>query len=379
MNTNVTLRAAEWVLPGHPDKLADAVADALVQAAQQRQPEALCAIEVAVHRNQVFLTGRLACEDAHTLPLQDLVREVYRSAGYGQDTGPWRPAPQEITVGGNLCVEPLVPGEEGIRHISDDQSIVTGYAVDLPGVGFIPPEQWLAREVARRLFALVHSPLQLCPDGKVLVVLEESGALDGLPCGWKLSAVSCSLLAPAGDVELHRAAAQAVREAAQELARRLPGFEPSDPHELVVNGSGTFSIGGPEGDNGLSGKKLLLDHYGPRVPIGGTALSGKDFWKPDRAGTLLARRLALAVVCSGVAREATVQFVSFPGDEAPRLVRIVTPQGELLGASRWMQLLDCKFATASSWGLSVDLVEQARWGWFGAAEAALPWEALCLR
>jgi S-adenosylmethionine synthetase len=379
MKTNVTLRAAEWVLPGHPDKLADAVADALVQAAQQRQPEALCAIEVAVHRDQVFLTGRLACEEAHTLPLHDLVREVYRSAGYGQDTGPWRPTPQEIAVGGNLCVEPLVPGEEGIRHISDDQSIVTGYAVDLPGIGFIPPEQWLAREVARRLFALVNSPLRLCPDGKVLVVLEESCGPDGLPCGWKLSAVSCSLLAQAGDVELHRCAAQVVREAVQELAKRLPGFEPSDPSELVVNGSGTFSIGGPEGDNGLSGKKLLLDHYGPRVPIGGTALSGKDFWKPDRAGTLLARRLALAVVRSGTTHEAQVQFVSFPGDEAPRLVRVITPQGDLPEAARWTEVLDCRFESASGWGRGLNLVEQARWGWFGADGVELPWETLALR
>ena len=123
MNTSVTLRAAEWVLPGHPDKVADAVADALVQAAQQRQAEALCAIEVAVHREQVFLTGRLACEGAGSIPIEDLVRQVYRTAGYGpgpegvpNDTltgpaGPWRPAPQDVTVGGNLCVEPLVPGE----------------------------------------------------------------------------------------------------------------------------------------------------------------------------------------------------------------------------------------------------------------------------
>lgn len=400
MNPTVILRAAEWVLPGHPDKLADAVADALVQAAQLRQPEALCAIEVAVHRDQVYLTGRLACEGADRLPLRELVQGVYQSAGYGAgggaDHGPWRPAPHELGVGGNLCLEPLVPGEERIRHISDDQSIVTGYAVDLPGIGCIPPEQWLAREVARRLFALVRSPLALCPDGKVLVVLEEAVSAAGAPTAWRLHAVSCSLLAQAGDVALHRAAAQAVREAACELARRLPGFEAEQgrevpaareaakPYELVVNGSGTFSIGGPEGDNGLSGKKLLLDHYGPRVPIGGTALSGKDFWKPDRAGTLLARRVALAVVRAGVAREATVQLIAFPGDEAPRLVRITTPQGELPEASRWPRLLDCRFETASGWGRGVDLVERARWGWFGAGEGAvdevgLAWEAQRLK
>lgn len=117
----------------------------------------------------------------------------------------------------------------------------------------------------------------------------------------------------------------------------------------------------------------------PAGAIGGTALSGKDFRKPDRACTLLARRLALAVVCSGVAREATVQFVSFPGDEAPRLVRIVTPHGELPGASRWLKLLDCIFETASGWGRGVDLLQRAWWGWFGEAGAALPSEALCLR
>jgi S-adenosylmethionine synthetase len=182
---------------------------------------------------------------------------------------------------------------------------------------------------------------------------------------------------------LYRAAAQAVREAARELASRLPAFdptfEPATTQAFVVNSSGTFSIGGPEGDNGLSGKKLLLDHYGPRVPIGGTALSGKDFWKPDRAGTLLARRLALAVVQSGVAPEATVQFVAFPGDEAPRLVRIVTPQGELPGAWRWLQLIDCRLEAAAAWGRGIDLVERARWGWFGVEGSGQAWEALGLR
>ena len=399
MNPTVILRAAEWVLPGHPDKLADAVADALVQAAQLRQPEALCAIEVAVHRDQVYLTGRLACEGAEQMPLRELVQAVYQSAGYGTpcgaEQGPgrgadhavWRPAPHEIGVGGNLCIEPLVPGEERIRHISDDQSIVTGYAVDLPGIGCIPPEQWIAREVARRLYALVRSPLALCPDGKVLVVLQEGVSAAGVPGAWRLQAVSCSLLAQAGDVELHRAAAQAVQDAACELARRLPGFvvpQAATPYDLIVNGSGMFTEGGPEADNGLSGKKLLLDHYGPRVPIGGTALSGKDFWKPDRAGTLLARRLALAVVRAGVAREATVQLIAFPGDEAPRLVRITTPQGELPEASRWLRLLDCRFETASAWGRGVDLVERARWGWFGGGEGepdegAPAWEAQGLK
>ena len=363
------LRPAEWVLPGHPDKLADAVADCLVQAAWQRQREALCAIEVAVHRDAVYLTGRLACEGSALVDIPGLVRGVYASAGYG---GAWRPAPESLHVGGNLCIDTLVPGEEGIRHISDDQSIVTGYALDLPGIGFIAPEQWLARAVGRRLFALVRSPLGLCPDGKVLVVLEEAGEGERR-C---VKAVSCSLLAQCSDIELQRAVVQAVGESVHELAALVEGVDTELPKDITVNGSGTFTMGGPEGDNGLSGKKLLLDYYGPRVPIGGSALSGKDFCKPDRAGALLARRLALAVVHAGVAREATVHFMSFPGDEAPRLVRITTPAGELPGAQRWLDLVDCRFSVAADWSRDVDLVDGARWGWFGGGA---PWERLALR
>jgi S-adenosylmethionine synthetase len=360
------LRPAEWVLPGHPDKLADAIADALVQAAQRRQPEALCAVEVAVHRDAVFVTGRIACDGASGIDLPALVRGVYASAGYG---GTWRPAPDAIVVAGNPCVEPLVPGEADIRHVSDDQSIVTGHAVDLPDIGWMPPEQWLAREVARRLFDEVSGPLALCPDGKVLVVLAERGEVR------RLHAASCSLLAHAGDVALQRMAVAAIAAACTALAARLPGFDPALPEEIVVSGSGTFVEGGPEGDNGLSGKKLLLDHYGPRVAVGGTALSGKDLWKPDRAGTLVARRLALAVVRSGQAREATVQCVAFPGDEAPRFVRVVTPDGELPDARRWLDVMDCRFATAAHWiaDPGLDLVDVARWGGFGRGA---PWERL---
>jgi S-adenosylmethionine synthetase len=216
----------------------------------------------------------------------------------------------------------------------------------------------------------VGSPLRLCPDGKVLVVVEENGNRRSL------KAVSCSLLARAGDIELQRAVVRVVEGVVQDIAASVPGFATSLPGDIVVNGSGTFTTGGPEGDNGLSGKKLLLDHYGPRVPIGGAALSGKDFWKPDRAGAMLARRLALAIVRAGVAAEAPVQFVTFPGDEVPRVTRITTPGLELPEPGRWLDLVDCRFAVAAPWCRGFDLPDAARWGWFGGDA---PWEALALR
>jgi S-adenosylmethionine synthetase len=230
---------------------------------------------------------------------------------------------------------------------------------------------WLSnRRRAGQVSELVGSPLRLCPDGKVLVVVEENGNRRSL------KAVSCSLPARAGDIELQRAVVGVVVGVMRDIAQRVPGFETSPPEDIVVNGSGTFATGGPEGDNGLSGKKLLLDHYGPRVPIGGTALSGKDFWKPDRAGAMLARRMALAIVRAGVASEATVQFVTFPGDEAPRVTRITASGLDLPEPGRWLDLVDCRFAVAAPWCRRFDLPDGARWGWFGGDA---PWEALALR
>ena len=131
------LYAAESVLPGHPDKLCDAIADALVEEAARREKRALCGIEVAVHRASVFITGRIACRGAGRIPVKELARECYRAAGYGTE---WRPSPEELDVRSNLCLGPLLEGEASFREVSDDQSIVTGYAIDSPGTNFLPPE-----------------------------------------------------------------------------------------------------------------------------------------------------------------------------------------------------------------------------------------------
>src|SRR5689334_22852736 len=119
------LYPAEYVLPGHPDKLCDAIADALVEEAARREKRALCGIEVAVHRASVFITGRIAAAGAETMDVGGIAREVYRTAGYGE----WRPSPGEIAVGTDLCLGPLNDGEASFRSFSDDQSIVSGYAV----------------------------------------------------------------------------------------------------------------------------------------------------------------------------------------------------------------------------------------------------------
>jgi S-adenosylmethionine synthetase len=198
----VTLRPAEFVLPGHPDKLCDAIADALVAEASRRQPRSLCGVEVAAHRSAVFITGRIACRGAETIDVTGLVRQVYRSAGYGAD---WAADPDCLRIETDLCLGPLDEDEERFRAASDDQAIVTGYAVDLPGTNYLPPEHWLAARLARALERLRSAApdLGLGPDGKVFILLEDDGEAAGHAL--RLASVSASLQHAPGRsvVDLH--------------------------------------------------------------------------------------------------------------------------------------------------------------------------------
>jgi S-adenosylmethionine synthetase len=360
---------AEFVFPGHPDKLCDAIADSLVAEAIRRERRALAGVEVAVHRNRVFVTGRIACEDAATIDVAAVVREVYRSAGYG-DT--WYPSPEQLVVEADLCLGPLEDGEAEFRELADDQAICIGYANDLPQTNHLPVEHWLAGRLARRLYALrTEAPeLALGPDGKVLVVVAEEGE------SWALDRFSCSLQqrANADAVALHRAVRIAISAEVERLSSILPGLSEALPDQITVNGAGAFEVGGPEGDNGLSGKKLVMDAYGPRVPIGGGAWSGKDFFKADRAGALHARRLAKLVVRLGLAKEVRVTLQWCPGDREARVVDIATASGQCLDPTALAQCTNLTLARSGETFGEGNLVEMARWGQFESGD--YPWERM---
>ena len=361
---------AEFIFPGHPDKLCDAIADSLVQEAQRREPRALVGVEVAAHRDHVYITGRIACEGAEHIDVKSIVREVYQSAGYDKD---WYPAPNKVKVTSNLCLGPLEDGEAEYRELADDQAICIGYANDLGATNHLPIEHWLVTRFARRLYALrlEHPDLRLGPDGKVVIAVRELAADDGAT--WQLESFSCSLQQKIGsdEIALHRAVRVVVEEELAAAANELPGLSPELPKTLIVNGAGNFEVGGPEGDNGLSGKKLVCDAYGPRVPIGGGAWSGKDFFKADRAGGLHARRLAKMIVQLGITREVQVVLGWFPGDRAARILRIEAEGGQLLDQQRFEQMFDRSLLKSGTTYQVEDLVQLARWGHFGQVD--YPW------
>ncbi len=359
---------AEYVFPGHPDKICDAIADALVAEAIRREPRALVGVEVAIHRNHAVVTGRIGCRGAEEIDVEAIVRDVYRSAGY--DDG-WYPAPSDLQIDNQLCLGPLEDGEAEFREVSDDQAICIGYAIDTPQTNYLPIEQWVVRRLTQRLHRLraERPDLALGPDGKVIVFVRQEGDTSSL------GEFSCSLQqrARADDVALHRAVRLAVEEEISRLADAIPGLSGNLPNTLHVNGAGAFEVGGPEGDNGLSGKKLVVDAYGPRVAIGGGAWSGKDFFKADRAGALHARRLAKLVVRLGLANEARVVLGWFPGDREARLLRIETDRGDLDTEGALAEIVDLSLLhSGEKFSVGDKLIELARWGHFH--DTTLPWE-----
>ncbi len=294
-----TLELAEFVLPGHPDRICDRIADLLVDAACARDPRSLVGVEVALHREAVLVTGCVTTDPVLTEPeVARLVEQALVEAGY---RGGWaRPTPRLWL---DLRLEPLTDELRHLRGCSDDQAICVGWAGGLREHGYLPAAHRLAYLAARRLGEL-REAAGFGPDGKVLVAVEDG----------QIASLSVSVQhRPAVDtVALYRLGA--------EVARSI-GLSELD--RVLVNGGGDFDVGGPDGDNGLSGKKLVVDAYGPTVPIGGGAWCGKDPHKVDRLGALRARQLALRAVQRGLGSEARVELGWRPGDERPGHVQLV--------------------------------------------------------
>ena len=367
------IETAEHVLPGHPDKLCDAAVDAIVDFVRRGKPDKCegdpdgqCGLEAAAVFGSFYLTGRIAARQdlLAELDIHKLIRETYRTAGYGIDAAgyDWTPAPGGLGIITNLCLGPFEEGERELRHLSDDQAICIGYANNLEGTNHLPPAHWLARNIGRHLHDLrgERGSGQVGPDGKVIVRVETNGER------WQPVHVSISLNHHEGSDWL------LLRSIAEEAVAR--GCTGKTVPSLELNGAGMFISGGPNGDNGLAGKKLVVDAYGPTVPIGGGAWSGKDFHKVDRLGGLLARRVAKLAIQKGLGREALVTLEYIPGCDCPIGIDLHIDgkpfTGNVIGVLGG-PLIDNQAVWQSFVDVDTDLSSLARWG---HQQVGTPWE-----
>ena len=324
---------AEYVSPGHPDRLADAIVESIVDLAVGRDGEALVGVECAVHTDHVFIDGRIAAGKGRCAvskeEIEEIARNVYREAGYG---GIWIHAPEKLKVIQNVCLEPLSDDERAIRGLSDDQNVVTGYACNHPETDYLPPAHFIANYIGRKLDGWRRTVSdRFGPDFKVMVDITVArdaqpyhdagrGTRSACPPQYRWNRLTLSIQHREGvfAAEQHELVLPVVSGALAELeARGLAGISNLPIENFILNGMGDFIIGGPEGDNGLSGKKLAVDFYGPEIPIGGGAICGKDPHKVDVAGAFRARELALRLLKERGGSAVTVRLGWTPGDAAP--------------------------------------------------------------
>ncbi len=221
---------------------------------------------------------------------------MFFEAGYGDD---WEPHPKDITLIFDVRFEELDEDLRNLRVMSDDQAICIGYAVNKPEQNYLPLAHRFAYLAGQRMTEL-RREYGTGPDGKVIVTTQ----------GNSIERISFSFHHRENTSMTH------LFKKANRIAIEL-GLQ--DLSKIVVNGGGDFDVGGPFGDNGLSGKKLVVDAYGPSIPIGGGAWSGKDPHKIDRVGGLIARKLAVRALRSGFGHEAKIVLGYHPGDRQPSI------------------------------------------------------------
>ena len=310
------IRMSEMVLPGHPDKFCDQVADAVIAEAMQIDADAYAQVEVAAWSDQVWINGGICTRRPMERPLADIVREVGRGIGYTDgnaiDAGRYQ-------VQDAVCKQVGDPARWS-AHVND-QCIIVGWAGYDARTRYLPPEHFLAH-VFREALAAACRPVRLGgdgplagegPDGKLLIRLREEGGR------WQLEHVLVTLQQRESTAFLDLCAnINAVLAGAYAAAQAADGrwCAPWRAVELLINPNGPLLNGGSDGDNGQTGRKLVMDYYGPRVPIGGGALSGKHLSHIDRIGAYAAREAAVRAVQGG-AGECLVRVAWAPNMPVP--------------------------------------------------------------
>jgi S-adenosylmethionine synthetase len=308
---------SESVSEGHPDKICDRISDAIVDTFLAAEPQARCGVETLVTTNRVVLAGEVRGPAAITGGrLVEVARRAIREIGYEQDNFHWQRAVVDCHIHNQstdiaLGVDASGNKDEG----AGDQGMMFGYACnDTPEL--MPAPIFYAHAILRALSQARHAgetPL-LGPDSKSQVTLRY---VKGKPVGVAKLVVS---IQHADEIDDRQ-----VREIVRPyVLGSLPEGWMCDEEHFLVNPTGRFVIGGPDGDAGVTGRKIIVDTYGGWAPHGGGAFSGKDPTKVDRSAAYAARYLAKNVVAAGLADECTIQVAYAIGVAKPLSFYVTT-------------------------------------------------------
>jgi len=314
------LFTSESVSEGHPDKVCDQISDTIVDLIIGRQPEARVAVETAATTNRVVLMGEINVSEANAPSPEEMcvaARETIREIGYMQKGFHFKTCAIECLVHEQSSdIAQGVDGGENRDEGAGDQGIMFGYATDETPELMPAPIQYSHR-ILQLMAEARHSGAEplLGPDAKSQLTVEY---IDGKPV--RAHTIVVSTQHTDGNME-----SGDVRKVIEPyVLRALPdGFVDADT-VWHVNPTGRFVIGGPDGDAGLTGRKIIVDTYGGAAPHGGGAFSGKDPSKVDRSAAYAARYVAKNVVAAGLAEKCCLQLAYAIGVAEPLSIYIDT-------------------------------------------------------
>jgi S-adenosylmethionine synthetase len=375
MRADKVLFSSESVTEGHPDKLCDQVSDAVLDALIAKDPMARVACETATTTGTVLVAGEVtttAYADVIGI-VREVVRDIgYTNAHYGFD---WE------TCGVLTAIKPQSPDiAQGVDHAGDDraelgagdQGMMFGFAID-ETPELMPLPITLAHAVAQQLAKSRKSGelAYLRPDGKSQITVEYH---KGQPKRVHTVVVATQ---HDDDVDLER-----IRRDVKDVVVRaaIPARLLDSETRYVINGTGKFVIGGPMGDAGLTGRKIIVDTYGGFAPHGGGAFSGKDPTKVDRSGAYAARYVAKNIVAAKLARRCQIQIAYVIGVAKPVSLNVETFGTGTVDDEVIRRLIDEHFdfrpqQIIERFDLRRPIYRQtAAYGHFGRPDLDLPWE-----
>jgi S-adenosylmethionine synthetase len=370
------LFTSESVSEGHPDKVCDRISDAVVDTYLTGDPLARVACETLCTTNRIVIAGEVRGPDSITPHLiEDVARHAVKEIGYEQAGFHWKNAKVEIHL--HRQSADIAQGVDAAGNKDEgagDQGIMFGYACNETD-SLMPAPIHYAHAILRSLAEARHSGAEpgLGPDAKSQVTLQYEG---GKPVRTASVVVSTQ-----HDGALDQ---DAVREIVRpHVLNVLPDGWMCPEKEFYVNPTGRFVIGGPDGDCGLTGRKIIVDTYGGAAPHGGGAFSGKDPSKVDRSAAYAARYIAKNVVAAGLAERCVIQLSYAIGVSKPLSVYVETHGTGKLAEERLVSLL-CELVDLSPRGIREHLglnkpiyARTAAYGHFGRAvdaDGGFSWE-----
>lgn len=379
------LFTSESVTEGHPDKMCDQISDAILDAYLAQDPDARVACETAVTTGLVLIMGEISSKA--NVDIQKTVRETIREIGYDRskygfdcDTCAVVVALDEqskdIAMGVDKALE-LKQGEEqgDLENGAGDQGLMFGFASD-ETPELMPYPIALAQRLAKKLAQVRKEGIlpYLRPDGKTQVTVEYDQ--EGKPLRLEAVVLSTQHDAAVSQEQIH----QDIKKEVFDVV--LPAEMVDEHTRFFINPTGRFVIGGPLGDAGLTGRKIIVDTYGGYARHGGGAFSGKDCTKVDRSAAYAARYVAKNIVAAGLAKKCEIQLSYAIGVAHPTSISVDTFGTGTILDGEIVKLIREHFDLRPTGiirmlGLNKPIYKAtAAYGHFGRTDLDLPWEKL---